>query len=43
MHLASQLGGTSTPLRETAASSFSGPVTKVLIGVGIENLLMFLR
>ena len=41
MHLASQLGGTSTPLRETAASSFSGPVTKVLIGVGIALFILF--
>ena len=41
MHLASQLGGTSTPLRETAASSFSGPVTKVLIGVGIALFVLF--
>ena len=41
MHLASQLGGTSTPLRETAASSFSGPVTKVLIGVGIALSILF--
>ena len=41
VHLASQLGGTSTPLRETAASSFSGPVTKVLIGVGIALFILF--
>ena len=41
MHLASQLGGTSTPLRETAASSFLGPVTKVLIGVGIALFILF--
>ena len=41
MHLASQLGGTSTPLRETAASAFSGPVTKVLIGVGIALFILF--
>ena len=41
IHLASQLGGTSTPLRETAASSFSGPVTKVLIGVGIALFILF--
>ena len=41
MHLASQLGGTSTPLRETAASSFSGPVTKVLFGVGIALFILF--
>ena len=41
MQLASQLGGTSTPLRETTASSFSGPVTKVLIGVGIALFILF--
>ena len=41
MQLASQLGGTSTPLRETAASSFSGPVTKVLFGVGIALFILF--
>ena len=41
MHAVSQLTGSNTPLRETAASSFSGPVTKVLFGVGIALFILF--
>ena len=41
MHAVSHLTGSNTPLRETAASSFSGPVTKVLFGVGIALFILF--
>ncbi len=41
MHAVSHLTGSNTPLRETAASTFSGPVTKVLFGVGIALFILF--